>query len=394
MRQDYPPKSYYLDNAATSYPKPPEVVAAMVRFMETIGASPGRSAHRRSLEAARLVFAAREAVAELFHIPDSARIIFTPNATAALNLALFGFLTPGSEVVLSGLEHNSVMRPLMALERQRGIRLKILPGGPAGQIDPAQLRQHLRPQTKLIVINHASNVTGTIQPLSAIRSVSGAIPLLVDAAQSAGVVPIDVIAQGIDMLAFSGHKGLFGPPGTGGLYVRAGLDLAPLIFGGTGSNSEYFEQPGSWPDRFESGTPNSVGLAGLLAGVRFVLQTGLERIAAHERELTDYLTHELAQIAGVTLWSEPNPANRIAVLSCTIAGLTASRVAARLDREYDIAVRVGLHCSPLAHKTIGTFPSGTIRLAPGYFQSLADMVPVIAALRQIAAHAQNGEPPA
>lgn len=378
----------YLDYAATSWPKPPEVLRAMSDFLECAGGNPGRSGHRLSIAAARIVYNVREAVAELFHIPDPMRIIFTCNVTYALNLALRGLLRPGDRVVTSSLEHNSVMRPLRALERE-GVRLTVVGCGADGSLDLNAMRAAVTRGTRLVVVTHASNVIGTILPVEEIAAIAhqaGAL-LLVDAAQTAGVIPIDQPALGIDLLAFTGHKGLHGPPGTGGLVIGDRVEipeLAPLVRGGTGSRSEFEEQPDMLPDKYESGTPNGVGIAGLGAGIHWALDRGVESIHAHEAELTDSLIAGLLNIPGVTVYGPCHSTEMMAVVSCRVAGQRVSEVGLKLDDEFDILCRVGLHCAPAAHKTIGTFSEGTIRLAPGSFTSLDDIRTVIAAIAQVA----------
>lgn len=381
----------YLDNAATSWPKPPEVLAAMARFMTEVGANPGRSGHRLSVEAGRIVYAAREAVAQLFNAPDPLRVVFGLNATEGINLALRGLLRPGDHVVTSSMEHNSVMRPLRALERE-GVEVTVVPCSPEGTLDPQAVLAALRPSTRLVVLNHASNVTGTILPVAevgrALRKMNGPL-LLVDAAQSGGAVPIDVQADGIDLLAFTGHKSLYGPTGTGGLIIGERVPLEefrPLIRGGTGSRSEREEQPDFLPDMCESGTPNAVGLAGLKAGVRWVLERGVEAIRAHEVELSQRLSDGLREIPGVTVYGPADARMRTAVVSFNIAGMEPSEVGMRLDEEYGIMCRVGLHCAPSAHRTIGTFPSGTVRFALGAFNTREE---VDAAIRAVARLAQG-----
>lgn len=378
----------YLDHAATSWPKPPQVVRTMSDYLEKAGGNPGRSGHRLSVAAARHVYDAREALAELFHAPDPLRIAFTLNVTHALNLALRGLLRPGDHVVTSSLEHNSVMRPLRELARQ-GVQLTVVPCRPDGTMDLEAMRQAVRPGTRLVVVNHASNVMGALLPVPEIAQIAhaaGAL-LLVDAAQTAGAYPIDLPAMGIDLLAFTGHKGLQGPPGTGGLVIGAGVDpaqMAPLYRGGTGSRSEFEEQPDDLPDRYESGTCNGVGLAGLGAGVRWVLDRGVEAIRAHELELLTALLSGLSCIPGVTLYGPTNPAARVAVASCRVAGYRVSEVGLRLDDEFEILCRVGLHCAPITHRTIGTFPEGTVRLAAGVFNTMDDIHATVAALARVA----------
>jgi len=378
----------YFDNAATSWPKPPEVIRAMVRFMEEVGANPGRSAHRLSAEAARIVYDAREALAELFHVPDPLRIVFCSNATEAINLALKGLLRPGDHVVTSSMEHNAVMRPLRALERQ-GVEVTVVPCSPEGFLNPADLEGAIRPNTKLIALNHASNVVGTILPVAAAGEVARrhGLLLLVDAAQTAGAYPIDVEADKIDLLAFTGHKSLLGPMGTGGLYIgeRVALsDFEPLKRGGTGSRSELEEQPDFLPDMCESGTLNAVGIAGLLAGVRFVLERGVEEIRRHEVELTQKLIEGLSTIPGVTVYGGRDPQRQTATVSFNVEGLEPSEVGLRLDEERGILCRVGLHCAPAAHKTIGTFPRGTVRFGLGYFNTMEEVERAVEAVGKLA----------
>ncbi len=268
----------YFDNAATSWPKPAEMIEAMIRYNGMIGGNPSRSGHHRSLAAGRIIMEAREALAELFGC-DALRIVFTKNATEALNTSLSGLVQAGDHVITSGMEHNSVMRPLRFLVSQ-GVELSVIPCSGDGLLNPEDVCAAIRPQTRLVVVTHASNVTGTIQPLAELGQITRDHGILfgVDAAQTAGALPVDVEERSIDLLAFSGHKSLFGPQGTGGLYIREGLEkqLRPLMMGGTGSRSEFERQPDFMPDKYESGTPNTIGLAGLGAGVRFVLAEGME----------------------------------------------------------------------------------------------------------------------
>ncbi|MBC7250593.1 MAG: aminotransferase class V-fold PLP-dependent enzyme [Anaerolineae bacterium] len=378
----------YFDNAATSWPKPPGVVEAMVHFMEEVGANPGRSGHRLSVEAGRIVYDAREAVAELFHAPDPLRIVFGANATEALNLALRGLLRPGDHVVTSSMEHNSVMRPLRALEEQ-GVSLTVVPCSPQGFLSPPDLEGALCPETKIIVLNHASNVVGSLLPVREAGHIArrhGCL-LLVDAAQTAGAYPIDVQSDYIDLLAFTGHKALGGPMGTGGLVIgeRVPVDeLEPLKRGGTGSRSEHEAQPDFLPDKCEAGTSNAVGLAGLAAGVRWVLAQGVETIRAHEVRLTQQLIDGLLGIPGVTVYGGLDAARQMGTVSFNVAGLEPSEVGLRLDEEYDIMCRVGLHCAPAAHRTIGTFPTGTVRFGLSYFNTPDEVEIALAAVREIA----------
>ncbi len=435
----------YLDHAATSWPKPPEVLAAMSDFLERAGGNPGRSGHRLSIEAGRIVYDAREAVAELFNATDPLRVIFTLNATHAINIALHGVLRPGDRVVTSGIEHNAVMRPLRAMERPLaspqppalrwargplsspqppalpskgraggetppflgreggpgglgppprseggpgGIDLAIIPCHPDGSLDLAAAERLITPGTRLVALNHASNVVGTILPVAQVAELAhraGAL-LLVDAAQTAGAVHIDMQAMGIDLLAFTGHKALLGPPGTGGLVIGERVDTAelePLFRGGTGSRSEFEIQPEDCPDKFESGTPNGVGIAGLAAGVRYVLRHGVAAIREREMLLIRELAEGLANIPGVTVYGPADPAARTATLSFTVAGRRVSEVGLRLDEEHDVLCRVGLHCAPAAHRTLGTFPEGTVRFAAGLSTTLDDVRRAVAAVAKV-----------
>lgn len=363
-------KTAYFDNAATSWPKPPGMIEAMVSFDDSIGANPGRSGHRLSVDAGRVVHEARDAVADLIGSPDPLNVVFTKNATEALNIAIMGLLSPGDHVITSGMEHNSVMRPLRYLERN-GVALSMIPCSGDGSLNVNEARKMIRSYTKLIVVTHASNVTGTILPIDELATIAhscGAI-IAVDASQTAGCVPIDVIRSGIDILCFTGHKSLLGPQGTGGLYIREGLadTIRPLMRGGTGSCSEFEEQPEFMPDRFESGTPNAIGLAGLAAGVRYVAETGVDRIRDHEMELVRRFYNGAVSIKGVTIFGCTDLTRRTAILSFSIDGMNASEVAFDLDERFGIMARPGLHCAPAAHRCIGTFPGGAVRFSFGMF---------------------------
>lgn len=377
----------YADNAATSFPKPPEVMETITAVLRQTSLSPGRSAHKYSLAASRIIFDTREALAELFNCVDSSRIAFTCNVTEALNVGIFGLrgsiLQPGDHVITTALEHNSVMRPLRYLQQIDNITLSILPIDDNGEVLTSELPRLLRDNTKLIVANHVSNVTGAVTDIEAIGRQKGNAFFLVDAAQSAGVFPIDVDAMQIDMLAFTGHKSLLGPTGSGGFYLRKGHDLQPLKRGGTGSNSEMEQQPDFMPDIFEAGTPNTLGIAGLGAGVDFVMRTGLNTIKKHEQHLCRLFCEGLTQFRGVTVYGPPVSRNRAAVISLRLDGKTESEVAQRLDREHNVLVRSGLHCAPGAHRAIGTFPDGTVRFSFGFFNTEADVTACLQALKDI-----------
>ena len=377
-----------MDNAATSWPKPPGVVKAMTHFTESAGGNPGRSGHALSTAAGRIVYSARELVCELFNAPNPLRVIFTSNATTALNIALFGLLRPGDRVVATSMEHNSVMRPLRALETE-GVELKIAQCNSDGTLEPKSLRSALSGGAKLVAAVSASNVSGTIANAKGIAEIAheaGAL-LLLDAAQSAGAIPIDMQETGVDLLAFTGHKSMLGPQGTGGLVIGESIDtkqMKPLIYGGTGSRSESEYQPEDLPDKFESGTSNGVGIAGLAAGVKYVLETGVETIRAREVEMIDALIRGLSAISGVKVHGTQDASKSVAAISFTIDGKSVSDVGMRLGDEFGIMTRVGLHCAPAAHRTLGTFPNGTVRLAPGIFTTPDEIQQTLRAVETIA----------
>lgn len=382
----------YFDNAATSWPKPPGVAEAMVHFLDEVGANPGRSAHRRAIESGRIVYEAREAVADLFNAPDPLRVVFGANVTEALNLALRGYLRTGDHVVASSMEHNSMMRPLRALERE-GVELTVVHCSSEGFLDPADVEAAIRPHTVMIALNHGSNVVGTLLPVAEAGHIARQhdLLLLVDAAQTGGAYPIDVQADQIDLLGFTGHKSLYGPMGTGGLIIGERVDvgrLQPLKRGGTGSNSELEEQPDFLPDKCESGTPNAVGLTGLGAGVRWVLERGVEEIRAHEVEMTQQLIDGLRETPNVTVYGGLDAKRQTATVSFNVAGMAPSEVGLRLDEEHGIMCRVGLHCAPSAHKTIGTFPVGTVRFGLSAFNTLEEVDEAVEAVGQLAQEAR------
>ncbi|MDD5288088.1 MAG: aminotransferase class V-fold PLP-dependent enzyme [Dehalococcoidales bacterium] len=377
----------YLDNAATSWPKPPEVLKAIADVLERAGGNPGRSGHRLSISAAQIVYDTREAIAQLFNCHDPMKVIFTGNATHAINLALYGLLKPGDHVVVTSMEHNAVMRPLRDLEN-KGIKLDIAQCNEDGSLDVGKLAKVVSNKTKLVVAVHASNVTGTLLPIDEIARIAhraGAL-LLVDAAQAAGAVPIDIQTTDIDLLAFTGHKGLLGPTGIGGLVIGESVDVAllsPFIRGGTGSQSELDVQPDYLPDKYESGTPNTVGIAGLGAGIRWLQERGVTAIRENEKALTQALIEGLSVMKGVKVYGCRNSTQSVATVSFTVAGQHVSDIGFKLDEKYDILARVGLHCAPLAHKTIGSFPEGTVRLALGVFTTPEDIRKTLIAIEKV-----------
>ncbi len=383
----------YFDNAATSWPKPPGVREALSDYLADAGGNPGRSGHRLSIGAARLVERARELLAELFNADDPSRIVFTLNATHALNVALYGLLRPGDHVVTTSVEHNSVMRPLRHLETL-GVEVTVVACQLDGTLPLADVQRALRPGTRLLVTTHASNVLGTLMPireLAALARASGAL-YLVDASQTAGAIPIDVDETGVDLLAFTGHKALLGPTGTGGLYIRDGVDVAPIMRGGTGSDSAYETQPAFQPDVHESGTLNVAGLAGLAAGVRFLFDVGVDAVETHERRLVEQFRAASADIPGLTLHGPRESRHQSGVVSFNLAGAMPSEVAQVLDERFGIMARAGLQCAPSAHRTAGTFPAGTVRFGFGWFNTAAEVDAAIAALRDIAAWIERGAP--
>jgi cysteine desulfurase family protein len=377
----------YLDNAATSFPKPPEVLAAMTAYATAVGASPGRSGHRPAADAGRLVFQAREQAAVLFNVSDSSRVIFTKNVTEALNLAIMGLVQPGNRVLVTAMEHNAVMRPLRHLEQKGWISLDTIPSLPTGEPDIDQLRHQLRQQSfQLAVLNHGSNVTGGVLPLVQIIPLlkDEGITVIVDGAQTAGAIPVDFTALDCDIFCFTGHKSLLGPQGTGGMILSKGIMPEPLMRGGTGSRSEAEYQPEFLPDCYESGTPNTIGLAGLGAALAFINQTTAAEIHRHEWKLALFLYQGLSTISGLRLYGPAPEQDHLPVISFTMEKLTPSEIGFQLDRQHDIMVRVGLHCAPLAHQTIGSFPRGTVRLAPGFFNTFQEMEIVVEAISTLA----------
>jgi len=377
----------YLDNSATSWPKPKEVLESIRKAIEQYGANPGRSGHKLAIEAARIIYETREALAELFGLEDPQRVILTKNVTEALNLVLYGFLKPGDHVITSSMEHNSVMRPLRDLEK-KGVEVTQIRASEKGEIDPQDVLKSIRKNTKLIVLVHLSNVTGTIMPVEEVLKIGKdhGIPLLLDAAQSAGTIPLNLKELPVDLLAFTGHKGLFGPQGTGGLIINTeGLEekIEPLMRGGTGSKSEEEEQPEFLPDKYESGTPNTPGIAGLGEGVRFILKEGIERIREKKEKLTLKLIEGLKEIKGVKLYGPLDPKKQIGIVSFNLEGKSPSEVSHLLDEKYNILSRPGLHCAPSAHKSIGTFPFGTVRFSVGYFNTEEEIEYAIRAVRDL-----------
>lgn len=388
MQCDAEQREVYLDNASTSYPKPEAVYRAVDEFARVCGASPGRGGHRRALEAAEVVASCRATVARILGTSDASRIAFASSSTEALNWALRGLLTkPGDHVVVTALEHNAVLRPLAALARQRGVTWTVAPCTPDGDVDPSEIERALRPETRLVCLVHASNVLGSILPVREIAAVarSHGVPVLVDGSQTLGAHPVAVDEESIDMFAFTGHKSLLGPPGTGGLYVREGLMIETSKEGGTGTRSESLVSPAEMPERLEVGTSNAWGIAGLLAGARAVLAAGVLAIRDRELALARSLVQGLDEISGVTVHGPRHTEKRIAVVSFTIRSLPPEEVGRLLGERYAIAVRTGLHCAPLVHESIGTSRTGgTVRFGIGPFNTMDDVERALEAVRDLA----------
>ena len=361
----------YFDNAATSFPKPREVEAAMLQSLSRYGANPGRSGHRLSLDTAIKIYECRETAARFFGAAQPEHVVFTQNCTHALNLALKGFLQPGDHVILSDLEHNSLLRPVHALSQQGLITYSIAPVGENDTETIAAFAQLIRPETRLIACTHGSNVWGFSLPLQALGALAhshGAL-LLADCAQTAGVLPIDMARDNIDFLCTAGHKSLCGPTGTGLLITALGQQLRPLLEGGTGTNSLELDQPYTMPERLESGTINTMGIIGLQAGIKWVQRQGLNRLHNQEMELTRLIAHSLAHMKHIQLYTlPPDTGHRLPVLSFTMAGNPSEKVVNALsDRGF--ALRGGLHCAPLAHRKMGTWQSGAARISVGAFNT-------------------------
>lgn len=379
--------SIYLDYAATSAIRPPQVIDAIASYLHDVGATPGRSGHARSLQAGRIVLRCRRLLAELLRYEgDPGRITFQLNATHALNVAIFGTVAAGDRVVRTTLDHNSVRRPVAALARI-GVRADVFPVGPSGAADLDQLRRLLNgggEPARLLVIPHASNVTGTVLPVAAMADVAheAGVLVLVDAAQTVGHFPVDVEALGADLLAFSGHKGLAGPQGVGGLWVRDGVEVDPLFHGGTGGDSGPEVMPDAYPDHLEAGTQNAPGIAGLAAAVEWVLGLGVERRRAAEQALKARLLEGLREIEGIRILSAEGP-DSLGIVTFVSDACDPGGLSRRLDREYGIAVRAGLHCAPDVHELLGTTATGAVRLSIGWATTEREIDRAVEAIRRI-----------
>jgi cysteine desulfurase family protein len=381
-------KVIYLDHAATSWPKPPEVIDAVRDAMLYDTANPGRGSHAMAVRSSRHLFNARKQLAKLFRISNPNDIAFASNTTTALNLAIKGFVKPGDHVVSTAVEHNSVRRPLEYLKQTIGIKVTYVESDAYGIIEPKRVEEAIVPSTTLVIVNHSSNLLGAIAPVAEIGSIcrKHGVKLLVDGAQSAGILPIDVEAMCIDMLAFPGHKGLLGPQGTGGLYIHPDIDLTPLLHGGTGSQSEAPEQPNVRPDRYEAGTPNTPGFAGLAAGVRYILNESVETIHTKEWRLTQLMMEQLSAVPGIQLLGPSIGQQRTGIVAFNLEGAEASELSFVLDQHYGIAVRAGYHCTPLAHASAGTLEKGAVRASVGCFTTEEETQALVDAMKEISVH--------
>jgi cysteine desulfurase / selenocysteine lyase len=375
----------YLDNAATTFPKPGEVLKRTLERYQRLCVSPGRGGYDLAVEAGILVEETRQKLARFFGAPDPDRVIFASNATDALNLAIQGILGPGDHVVATRLEHNSVLRPLFHLKKQIGIDFDLVPFDQRGFIDPEAIGRAIRPHTRLVVVCHASNVLGTVQPAADIAQVCAdrGVPLLLDVAQSAGLVPIDMQAWGVQAVAFTGHKALMGPSGIGGLVLLPELQIAPTRFGGTGIDSANLFHTESYPHRLEAGTLNLMGIIGLSAGLDYVEKTGMDQTLHQEITLLERLWQGLRGLDGVTVYTSAPGRQHTPVLLCNIDGMRSEDVGAVLDGDYGIAVRAGLHCAPLVHQDLGTGSLGAVRFSLGPFNTADEIDEVLEAMAAI-----------
>ena len=373
----------YLDNAATTFPKPSKVYEEVLNCMKNYCANPGRASHDMAIKSALKILECRKLLSELFNINNPLNIIFTSNATEALNMGIKGFLKRGDHAISTFTEHNSVLRPLNTLSK-RGVEITFIAPDKSGFINPNDIKDEIKANTKLIIVNHVSNVLGTIQDINAIGKIAKkyGVAFLVDASQSAGNINIDVEKSNISMLALSGHKGLYGPQGTGILYVKEGIKLSTLEEGGTGSNSISLNQPIELPDRFESGTLNTPGIAGLCEGIKFIKKIGVKNIYLEEINLIEQLLIELNRLSFIKIYGNKNIKGRSAVVSFNVEGIDSSIVSEELN-DANIAIRTGYHCAALIHKVIGTELQGTIRVSPGCFNTSEDIDNFIKAIIRI-----------
>ncbi|MFC1731026.1 aminotransferase class V-fold PLP-dependent enzyme [candidate division KSB1 bacterium] len=380
-------KMIYLDNAATTYPKPDEVLDYMIEFYREKGFNPGRSTYDLSVEVEDTVLNTRKKLMEFFNGDgDPDRLVFSYNASDSLNIIIQGILHKGDHVITTMLEHNSVLRPIYVLSQDRGIEVDYIPFDDKGYVDPDDFKTAIRPNTKLVIVNHSSNVIGTVQPIREIGEIcrKRGVLFAIDAAQTAGVVPIDMEKDNIDIVAFTGHKSLYGPTGIGGLYSRRGIVIDPIRYGGTGVKSAVKTHLEEYPFRLECGTLNIMGVAGLHAGLKYIEKEGIDNICQHEKSMIKKLIEGLRDIDGITMYFPDSLEHRCPVLSLNINGLSPADVGIILDVDYNIAVRTGLQCAPLVHEHMGTDPKGTVRFSAGYFTTENDIHSAIEIVKEIA----------
>ena len=375
----------YLDNAATSFPKPKEVATAVYDFMVNNGTSSGRGSYKKAMQSDYIVYECRKLIGKLFNFDNPKKVVFTSNVTDSLNIAMRGILKENDHVITSSLEHNAVWRCLKTLERDINIKIDTVECSKDGITNPQDIKKYIKKDTALIVFTQASNVLGTIQPIREIGAIAREhnIPFLVDSAQSAGAMKIDVKEDNIDILAFTGHKSLLGPMGTGGLIINTNIDIKPLKAGGTGGDSAYEYQPDYYPNHLETGTSNVSGIAGLREAIKFLNKEGIENIHNKEKELTKYALEKLETVKDIEIYGPKDCEKMLSVISFNIKDKRPEDVGSILDQKYDIMLRAGLHCAPTAHSVIGTKDRGTLRIGLGYFNEKEDIDKLVEALNNL-----------
>lgn len=375
----------YLDNAATSFPKPKEVADAVYDFMINNGTSSGRGSYKKAMQSDYIVYECRKLIGNLFNFDDPKKVVFTSNVTDSLNIAIRGILKENDHVITSSLEHNAVWRCLKTLEKDINIKIDTVECSKDGITNPEDIKKYIRKDTALIVFTQASNVLGTIQPIKEIGKIAreNKIVFLVDAAQSAGAMKIDIKEDNIDILAFTGHKSLLGPMGTGGLIINTDIDIKPLKAGGTGGDSAYDYQPDYYPNHLETGTSNVSGIAGLRAAIKFLNREGIDNIHNKEKELTKYALEKLETVKDIEIYGPKDCEKMLSVISFNIKDKRPEDVGSILDQKYDIMLRAGLHCAPTAHSVIGTKERGTLRIGLGYFNEKEDIDKLVEALNNL-----------
>lgn len=375
----------YLDNAATSFPKPKEVATAVYDFMVNNGTSSGRGSYKKAMQSDYIVYECRKLIGKLFNFDNPKKVVFTSNVTDSLNIAMRGILKENDHVITSSLEHNAVWRCLKTLERDINIKIDTVECSKDGITNPQDIKKYIKKDTALIVFTQASNVLGTIQPIREIGAIAREhnIPFLVDSAQSAGAMKIDVKEDNIDILAFTGHKSLLGPMGTGGLIINTDIDIKPLKAGGTGGDSAYEYQPDYYPNHLETGTSNVSGIVGLREAIKFLNKEGIENIHNKEKELTKYALKKLETVKDIEIYGPKDCEKMLSVISFNIKDKRPEDVGSILDQKYDIMLRAGLHCAPTAHSVIGTKERGTLRIGLGYFNKKEDIDKLVEALNNL-----------